>query len=38
MGLLTATQVAEFLAALDDPTFLGSLPLLVAGHGRRPTG
>lgn len=36
MGLLTASQVTEFLAALDDPTFIGSLPLLVAAHGRRP--
>jgi SAM-dependent methyltransferase len=36
MGLLTASQVTEFLTALDDPTFIGSLPLLVAGHGRRP--
>lgn len=36
-GLLTAAQVTEFLAILDDPTFLGSLPLLVAGHGWRPS-
>jgi SAM-dependent methyltransferase len=35
-GLLTDAEVDAYLAVLDDPVFLGSLPLLVAGHGRRP--
>jgi hypothetical protein len=35
-GLLTDVEVDAYLAVLDDPAFLGSLPLLVAGHGRRP--
>jgi SAM-dependent methyltransferase len=36
MGLLTEREVRDFLQVLDDPSFIGSLPLLMAAHGRRP--
>jgi hypothetical protein len=36
MGLLTEPEVRDFLRLLDDPEFIGSLPLLIAGYGRRP--
>jgi hypothetical protein len=36
MGLLTEPEVRDFLRLLDDPEFIGSLPILIAGYGRRP--
>jgi hypothetical protein len=36
MGLLSDPEVRDFLRLLDDREFIGSLPLLIAGYGRRP--